>query len=429
MILLKNCRFVITQDEKRRIFKNANVIVDDKGRIISIGKEQDKSDYVIDCKNKVVLPSLKNMHTHLAMTLFRGYGEEMKLEEWLQTKIWPAEAKLNENYVYHGTLLACAELLKNGVTAALDMYFFGEAVKRAAEKAKFRVYFSQAILDFPTAEFKNSEQAFVRFKKLAKQSSEYFKVLLGTHAIYTCSKETLLKAAELSSKYNAKIHIHVSETRKEVYDAVKNLGKRPVEYLHSLNFLNENVICAHAVWLTKKEISLLSEAKASIAHCPVSNLKLASGGVAYIKGMLEARVNVCLGTDGAASNNSLDMFQEMKICALLQKNHLWDAQAIKAREALDMATINAFNFLKDEELGAIKIGRKCDLITLDLNSAPLRPVHDIVSNLVYSCSGSFVSDVIVSGEVVVKDRTLKTLDEEKVIEKAESKAYELINRL
>ncbi|MFQ6105870.1 MAG: amidohydrolase, partial [Candidatus Hydrothermarchaeaceae archaeon] len=297
----------------------------------------------------------------------------------------------------------------------------------AAEESGIRAIFSQGVLDFATVEFKNSEEALKIFRKLVKQKSELFQPAIGTHAPYTCSEETLLDAKDLAREYSSLIHIHAAETRKEVYDSLKQKGKRPIEYLGDINFLGEEVLVAHAGWATKGEVAILGKTKTSVAHCPTSNMKLAVGAVAPLPEMFENSVIVSLGTDGAASNNCLDLFKEIKLASLLQKAHRWDATLLPAQKALDMATIDGARALNMAgKTGSIEVGKKADLILVDLKKPHLTPVHNVVSNLVYSASGSDVDTTIVNGKILMQDRKVITLSEEKVLEKAEKAAKELV---
>jgi 5-methylthioadenosine/S-adenosylhomocysteine deaminase len=429
MILLKNCSWLVTQNAKRKILRNIDVLIEDD-RIAEIGYNLTTSDYVIDCNNKVVLPGLINSHTHLPMILFRGYADDLLLQDWLETKIWPLEMSLTEKHVYYGSLLGMLELIGNGVTTFHDMYFFGNAVKRAAEESKIRTLFGQAIVDFPTAEFKNSIEAFSAFENLAKRSSELFTPSVGVHSPYTCSTETLLKAKELASRYKTLLHIHVSETRKEIYDSLKEHGKRPVEYLNEIGFLGRNVVAVHLGWITKSEVSILGKSYTKAVHCPISNMKLAVGGVAPLQEMLSSNVVVALGTDSAVSNNSLDLFEEMKVASLLQKMHRWDPRAVPAQVALDMVTINGAKALGAEHLiGSIEIGKKSDLILVELKKPHLTPLHNIISNLVYSAKGSDVATTIVNGKILMENYEFKTLNEEEVLAKASESAFELVSKL
>jgi 5-methylthioadenosine/S-adenosylhomocysteine deaminase len=424
MLLLKNCSWVVTQNPDREVLRNRDVLID--GEIVDIGRDL-KGEEVIDCSGKVLLPGLINAHTHLAMTLFRGYADDLVLQDWLQEKIWPLEARLNEDRVYIGSLLGCLELIKSGVTAFNDMYFFGKAVKRAVEESGIRGVFSQGILDFPTAEFEGSEDAFRIFKRLSKEKSELFTPAIGTHSAYTCSEETLLKAKDLAEEYQARIHIHASETRREVYDSLKEKKMRPVEYLYRIGFLGQEVLVAHAGWTTKGEVAMLGRSGAKVAHCPASNMKLAVGAVAPLPEMFENGVVVSLGSDSAASNNNLDLFEEMKIASLLQKAHRWDPTLLPAQKILDMATVDGAKALgMEDKIGSIEVGKKADLILVDFSRPHLVPVHDVISNLVYSARGGDVATTIVNGKVLMEDGRVKTLNEGGVLENASKAVGELV---
>ena len=425
-MLIKDCSYVITQNPKREIIKDTDVLIEGD-RIVEIGKNLERGGRIIDGKSKALLPGFINTHTHLAMTLFRGYADDMQLQAWLQDRIWPVEAKLNRDYCYSGTLLGMLEFIKSGTTTFHDMYFFGDAVKEASQNSGIRTVFSQGVLDFPTCEFKNPEEAFGLFKKLVKHKSELFTPNIGTHAPYTCSRETLLRAKDLAKEHDSRIHTHVSETRKEVNDSLKQHKKRPVEYLNDIGFLGSEILVAHAGWVTKGEVRMFGETGTKVSHCPISNMKLAVGAVIPIPEMFEYDVVVSLGTDSAASNNNMDMLEEMKVAALLQKAHRWDPTLLPAQRALDMATIDGAKALGMEgEIGSIEVGKKADLILLDLAKSHMVPNHNVVSNIVYSASGQDVETTIVNGEVLMEEGIVKTLDEKEVLYESQKKAKELV---
>ncbi|NOZ82180.1 MAG: amidohydrolase, partial [Candidatus Micrarchaeota archaeon] len=385
----------------RRLEENLDILVDE-GKLV-LG-ETDKSGEVVDCSGKLVLPGLINTHTHAAMSLFRGISDDLPLEKWLKEKIWPLESKLNEKYVYYGTLLAAIEMIRSGTVCFNDMYFFGTGVKKAVEEVGIRCVFSQAVLDFPTAEFDNQNEAFKIFKNL--DGSELFVPAIGVHSIYTCSQETLLRAKDIAEKYGSLIHIHLSETENEVKGCLERNGCRPVEYLERIGFLSSDVIAAHCVWVSEKELDILKRFDVKISHCPSSNLKLASG-VSPVPEMVSRGLVVSLGTDSAVSNNSLNLFEEMKIAAILHKRK--DPTVLPAHEVFEMATLRAAESLG---LGSslIETGRRADLVLIDLKEITMRPFHDLVSNLVYSFNGR-VSDVIINGKIIMKDCRITTVDE------------------
>ncbi len=427
-ILLKNCAFVVTQNENREILRNKDVLIEN-GKISEIGENLDKTGEIIDCSEKILLPGLINTHTHLAMTLFRGYADDLALQKWLQKKIWPLEAKLTSDDCYAGNLLGCLEMMRSGTTCFNDMYFFGEEIKKAVETTGIRCFFSQTILDLPTMEFKDSQQAFDIFRKLSKQGSELFRVQIGTHAVYTCSKETLLKAKDLSEQYDIPIHIHLSETQKEVADCKREFGKTPVEHLNDMNFLKQEILAAHCVWLTEKDIRLMANNNVKVSHCPVSSMKLVSG-VAPLKRMIDENIIVSLGTDSAASNNNLDLFEEMKTTALLHKLHNSDPTVLPAQKVLDLATIDGAKALGCvDEIGSVEPGKRADLILLDKNELQLVPNHNIVSNIVYSANGGNVDTVLVNGRIIMKNKRFLTLDKETIINNAQKTAEDLVRGL
>lgn len=425
-ILLKNCSFVITQNEKREILRNKDILID-KNRVAEIGNGLNKSDEVIDCTNKVVMPGLINLHTHASMSLFRGLADDLEFWKAWPEKIWKLEPKLKGEDCYIGALLSIIEMIKSGTTCALDMYFFGKDVLKAAEEACMRYNFNLVIFDLPTAEYKNAEEALKITKGLLAdyKKNDLQMASVGPHSIYGCPKEYLLKAKELADKNDALLHMHIAETRKEVYDCLNKENKRPVEYLNEIGFLGANVIGAHCVWLTKNEVELLAKNNVKVAHCPASNMKLASGGVSPIPEMFNANVKIGLGTDSVVSNNNLDMFEEMKFAALLHKAHRWDSTVIPAQKALDMATINGAEALK-LNVGSIQAGKNADLLLIDKNDVSLVPTFNLISNLVYSSSGHVVKDVIINGKFVMKNREILTLNEEETKEKA-IKAAERLN--
>jgi len=400
--------------------KKGNIYIEEN--LISEFKANE-ADVVIDGRDKLAIPGLVNLHTHSPMVLFRGYGDDMELHEWLEKKIWPLEKKLTEEAVYWGSKLAIAEMLLNGITAFNDMYFFMDGVAKAVEESGIRGFLGYGMIDLFDEEKRKKEVK--EASKFMRRARRYERVMpvVAPHSIYTCSKELLEWARDFARERGLLIHIHLSETRKEVYDSLKK-GKRPVEYLESLDFLGENVIAAHVGWVTMNEMKLLSRRKVSVAHCPISNAKLASG-VAPVPGMLKLGINVGLGTDGAASNNSLDLFQEMKFCALIHKVYRWDPTLASAREVFEMATIRGAKAL-GLNAGEIAEGKLADIVLLDEKSVGFQPLYDPVSNLVYSKPR--VTDVIVDGRLVVRDGKILTFDVEKALGKVEEVTREMVHR-
>lgn len=427
-ILIKNAT-IITQNSNREIIDECDILINEN-KIEAVGKniktENGKPETIIDGKGKITIPGLINSHTHVAMTMLRGLGEDLPLQQWLEKKIWPVENKLKAKDVYYGSMLGICEMLHSGITTFNDMYFISaDEVPKAAEKLGMRAIANRAMLDLP---FKTSpEKELKEAKSFVERwrNKELITPSIACHAPYTCSEELLIKAKEFANKNRIKFHIHVSETRKEVFDCLNKTKKYPVEYLDSLGLIDENSIFAHAGWVTKREISIIGKKKATVVNCPISNLKLATGGICPVREYLASGANVTIGTDSAASNNSLNMFESIKITALLQKHHYWKADALPTRSIFDFATINGAKAL-GINAGSIEKGKFADVVLLDKN-ANLAPSHDIVSNIIYSAGPQNVSDVIINGKIVMRDRKILTVDEKHIIKEANDIARNLIS--
>jgi 5-methylthioadenosine/S-adenosylhomocysteine deaminase len=371
-------------------------------------------DYArIDLPGHALMPGLVNAHTHAAMALMRGIADDLPLMRWLQEHIWPVEAKhVSPEFVKDGTLLACAEMLRGGVTCFNDMYFFPEAALEAAQQAGMRAALGLIVVEFPSAYASDPQQYLAKGLALRDRWREHPLVsfCLAPHAPYTVSDATFRKVAQLAAELELPVHVHVHETAGEVERSVAEHGARPLERLAGLGLLGPGLIAVHAVHLTPAEIALLARHSASVAHCPSSNLKLASG-MAPVAPLLAAGVNVALGTDGAASNNRLDMFEEMRLAALLAKAAAGDAEAMPAHAALRAATLGGAMALGAEaRLGSIEAGKAADLVAVALDDVALQPVYDVVSHLVYACGREHVTDVWVGGERVLRDRHLTRVD-------------------
>jgi len=411
-ILIKN---IILNGKKKDIFIK-------KSQIKKIGKNLNlKAEEKIDGKGKkAVLPGLINCHTHSAMTLFRGYGDDLPLKEWLEKKIWPLEAKLTEDDIYWGTKLACLEMIKTGTICFNDMYWYPEASVEAVREMNLRAVIGLVMIDFlPLGSKENVEKL---YKKLKTRNLKPVLLSISPHAIYTVSKENLIWAKKFAEKNNLLLHIHLSETQKEVKDCFKKYKTRPVEYLEKIGFLGKDCILAHSIWLSDKEIKILAKRKCSVVYNPCSNMKLASGIFPY-KQLRKAGVNICLGTDSVASNNNLDLFEEMKFASLLQKVKEMDPTVAPVTEIFKTATKNGARALKINT-GEIKVGKLADLILVDLNKVCLKPGHNFISDIVYSVTGNCVSDVICNGKILMRDR--KVEGEEKIKKEATRRAKKLI---
>ncbi|HYB84327.1 MAG TPA: amidohydrolase [archaeon] len=431
-MLIKNCSWLVTQNPNRDILRDHSIMIDD-GKIIEIGSAVKAADVVVDGAGKIALPGLINTHTHLSMVLLRGYADDMRLQDWLQEKIWPVEVRLTPDACYKGALLGCAEMIMSGTTTFIDMYFNMEDVARAVKESGLRALLSYGIIDLFDSGKAKAEQEKSRkfFEYVRSLETPRIQFALGPHAPYTCSPETLLWAREFAEKHRVINHIHIAETRKEQADSQKQHGARIVEYLDKIGALSSRMLAAHCVWLTKSEVTILAKAGVKVAHCPVSNMKLASGGVTPLPEMFDAGIPVGLGTDGAASNNSLDMFDTMKVCALLHKAHRWDPTVLDAQKTLDLATIEGARALGiQDEVGSIEVGKKADIIMLDMHSPNLNPIHakeTIISDLVYSASPANVDTTIVDGQPLMVNRKLLTLDIQQTIQNAAKVANELVH--
>lgn len=419
---------IITMNEKEEVIDRGYIIVGD-GQIKEIGQgnpSHQNYEKVIDGTNKLAMPGFINTHTHAAMTLLRGYADDLPLMEWLQNKIWPLEEKLTPEHIYWGTMLAIAEMIKSGTTTFADMYFCMDEAAKAAEMTGIRAVLSRGMVGIgPQADLalKQSEEFVSNWHNRAEGR---ITVMLGPHAPYTCPPDYLKKVLALAEKTRVGIHIHVAETNTEFRDIKKEYGKTPVEHLESLGLFEHKVLAAHCVHLTENDMEIMARYEVGVAHNPESNMKLASG-IAPVPQMLEAGITVALGTDGASSNNNLDMLQEMRTCALLHKVNNMDPTAIPAYTALKMATVNGAKVLGlEDRVGQLKEGMKADFILLNLDGAHMTPRYDLVANVVYAAQAGDVDTVIIDGNIVMENKVIKTFDEKEVIGKSAFIASELV---
>lgn len=406
--------------------KKADVLLEG-GKISGIGSQLSSGGAEkLDASGKLLIPGLINTHTHAAMSLFKGIAEDMQLPDWLSA-VRRVETKLTAKQARIGTLLAAAEMLKSGTTCFSDMYFHMDEVASAVKESGIRATLGYGMVDMGDEKKRKSELSIAEkfVKDWHGKEKGRIRCSAAPHSIYLCSKELLIAANELSSKYSIPYHIHLSETRKEVFDCLEKNKKRPAYYLESLGVLSQRTVAAHCVWLTKEEVRLLASKKVSASLNPISNMKLSGGSTAPMPEMQEFGMNVSLGTDGSASNNSLSMFESMKTLGLLQKNARWDATVAADEAIFNAATLGGARAL-DIYAGVVKEGALADLALLDLRSSNLVPSHSHVSNLVYSAHAGNVTDVIVDGKLVVENRTLLTLDEGKIVEQAQKEAEKLV---
>ncbi len=390
-------------------WKKVDIYIE-KGRIKKIGKKIDKrAKEKIDARGeKAVLPGFINCHTHSPMTLFRGYADDLPLEIWLKRKIWPKEAKLTLDDIYWGTKLALLEMVKSGTTCFNDMYWHPEITVEALKEINLRAVIGLILVDFhPQGRPKEVERI---YSGLEKEIPQTVSLSLSPHSIYTVSKENLIWAKKFAKRHNLILHLHLSETLKEVRECQRKYKLKPVEFLEKLGFLGKDCLLCHSIWVSQKEIEILRRRNSSVVYSPCSNMKLGSGIFPYSL-FKKAKINICLGTDGAGSNNNLDMLEEMKFASLLQKVKEKNPSVAPAKEVFDLATKNGAKALKIEA-GEIKEGKLADLILIDLNNPCLLPSYNIFSGLVYSCNRDCISETICDGKLLMRE---KKVEGEKII--------------
>lgn len=425
---------VVTMDDARRVLQPGAIAIDGRD-IVAVGTP-DEIDATfagvdrIDAPAGIVLPGLVNTHTHAAMVLYRGLADDLGLMEWLEQHIFPAEARtVSPDFVRTGTTLAALEMIRSGTTTFADMYYFEEVVAEATRAAGLRGVLGQTVIRFPVADAPTPEDGLARADAFIRQykGDSLIVPAVAPHAMYTLAPETLEAARELAARHGVPLLIHLAETRDEYDGAVRAHGQTPTAYLAARGVLSRNVLGAHGVWLDPPDIRALADSGAAISHNPESNMKLASG-TAPVPALLAAGVPVGLGTDGAASNNDLDMFDAMRTAALLHKLTQDDPRALPAPTVLAMATrMGAVALGLGEQIGSLTAGRRADLIVVGTRQAHLTPMYDPVSHLVYAAKGSDVTTTIVDGRVLMRDRQVLTLDEGAVLADARA-ASELVRR-
>src|SRR5438132_1505896 len=412
---------VVTMDGSRRVIENGAVAVQ-TGRIVAVGHTADldrnyTAREVISAAGKVIIPGLINGHTHVPMTLFRGLADDLDLQEWLTKYIFPAEAKnVTEEFVRVGTRLGLAEMIRGGTTTYCDMYYFEDAIADETSKAGMRAVLGETVIDFAVADNKTNAEAMAYVERFVKkwEGNALIVPAIAPHAPYTVSEEHLKAVRAFSDRTGAPIVTHISETKREVDDSIKAKGASPIDYLNRIGFLNDRVIAAHVVWPSAEELMLLKKLGVGIVHNPQSNMKLASG-VAPVPEMLKQDLPVGLGTDGAASNNDLNLWEEMDTAAKLHKLISKDPKVVSAQEAFEMATIRGARALHlEKEIGSIEKGKRADIAIVDLDDLNQTPYYNIYSDLVYAAKASDVRTVVIEGRVVMRDRRLLTLNEETI---------------
>jgi len=429
-ILIKNATIIPMSGVDNKIFNGEIGIEGNK--IVMVGEagtvpENWEADEVIEASGMVALPGFVNCHTHAAMTLLRSYADDLPLMEWLSQRIWPLEERLTADDVYWGTMLCILEMIKSGTTTFADMYFFMDDVARAVERTGIRACLSRGMIGVaPTAQLALDE-ADVFVEKWKGAASGRITTMVGPHAPYTCPPDYLEKVLALAEKHGVGIHIHLAETKSEVDDIRKQYGKSPIEYVNDVGLLDFHVLGAHCVHLSQDDIKILKEKNVGIAHNPESNMKLASG-IAPVPQLLAEGINVGLGTDGAASNNNLDMLEEMRSAALLHKVSTGDPMAVPSYQALQMSTVNGGRVLGINDIGVIREGYKADIILIDFEKPHLYPRHDLVAHTVYAAQSSDIDTVVIDGKVVMKHGVVLTIDEKEVMKNVQRCADRLVSK-
>lgn len=433
---LLKVKYAITCNKNFDILKEA-AIAFENGKITYVGSSNSIPfskayfDKILVEEDGIAIPGLINCHTHAAMNLFRGACDDLPLKLWLEKKIWPLEAKLTSEDLFYGNLLAFLEMLSSGTTTFADFYYFNELID-ALKVIPLRAIATIAFLDLVP----DGEIYWRRFNELQKYfemadsiKDELVKIALGPHAIYTCSKELLEKVVEVSEEHNLLVHMHVSETLDEIHFSNKKFGKTPIEYLNEIGILNERMVAAHCVHLKNEDIKILQENKVNCVHNPSSNLKLADGIMPLSK-LLKSNVNVSLGTDGAASSNSLNLFNEMRTAVLLQRGLSLDPTFPNANEAFLMATVNGAKALGlGHDIGSIEVNKKADIVILNGKSPRLCPEYDIISNIAYSCTPADILHTIVNGKILYNRGKFLNIDADKIVEAFNEKALKLLGNI
>jgi len=411
---------VLTMEPDSEPIKSGAVAVAD-GRIAAVGPAEEllelsPSGAVLNAGNSIILPGLVNTHSHLAMTLLRGIADDIPLKEWLEQHIWPVESKyMDRETVRLGTELATAEQLLAGVTTTADMYFFGDEVSSVLAEAGMRGIVAESLIDIPTPRCATPEEMLEKQRELLETYSDHPLITpsVAAHSPYSVSAANLVKEAELAEEYEVSMQIHLAETTWEVEKLLGEKGVSPVAYLADLGVLSERTVAAHCVHVSSEDIELLAEFEAGVSHNPVSNLKLASG-VSPVPAMVANGVKVGLGTDGAASNNTLDLLRDMQLAALLHKGIIGDPTVLPARTMLEMVTINGAQLLGLENIGTLTEGREADLICIAVDGPHTAPMYDPFSHLVFAARSSDVRHVVIRGQVVVRNHELQTMDRERI---------------
>jgi 5-methylthioadenosine/S-adenosylhomocysteine deaminase len=423
---LIHAKWIITCEDDNQILEDHALAIKDKKILAILPSKDAKQKYAADREENyathVVTPGFINSHTHLAMNLFRGLADDLELMDWLNNHIWPAEGKwVSDEMVYDGSLLAMAEMIRAGTTCFNDMYFFLDATARAAELAGMRAHIGMTIIDVPTAWAKTTDEYFTKAIEFYQRYKNNDRIIptLAPHSTYTVSLESLERVKQLADDYHLKINIHLQEAPSEIAQSMATYKKRPLKRLHEIGMVSPDLIAIHMTQINDEDLAILEQTKPNIVHCPESNMKLVSGSCP-VETLTQIGINVALGTDGAASNNDLDMIGEMRTAAFLGKITANDPKAMPALKALKMATLHGAKALGiEQKTGSLTPGKAADFIAIDMNHIETQPIYHPVSQIVYATPRSQVTDVWVNGQQLLKNRELTTLNVKELLEKAQ----------
>lgn len=424
-------KYLVTMSKDNSVVENGAVAIAgdqivETGTASELLAKYPQADSLVE-ENGLIMPGLINTHTHAAMACFRGLADDLPLMQWLQEYIFPVEAKLTSEIVYTSTLLSLCEMIKSGTTSFCDMYLFAADVARATQQSGMRAWIGEVLYDFPSPNYGELENGFKYTEDLYKQyqSDKLITITVDPHAVYTCSPDLLKRLGDMAKEKNALYVIHLSETQDEINTCNERYGCSPVMHLENLGLLNERVVADHCVMVTDDEIKLMADRGVKVSHCVESNMKLASGTAPVVK-MIEAGIQVGIGTDGSASNNDVDMFGEMNTVAKVHKVSSMNPTAMDALTTLNAATADGAAVLgADKITGSLEAGKKADMIVLDLNQPHLTPIYNPVSHLVYAARGSDVKHSVINGQIVMHDRNILTLNESDILDQMKTIAQDV----